>query len=76
MTRDLGSYVCSEKVKIGKASAALEIHQSASIYVASWKCSCGAIPEAPVKGLSIGSATENGKASYRDHCAAAHRVTD
>jgi hypothetical protein len=73
MTRDLSSYVCSEKVKIGKVSAALEIHQSAFIYHASWKCSCGATPEAPVKGLSISSAAENGKVSYREHCKTSHR---
>jgi hypothetical protein len=70
--RDPYSYVCSEMVKIGKASAAVEIHQSDSIYHASWKCSCGATPEAPVKGLSIASAAENGKVSYREHCAVAH----
>jgi hypothetical protein len=68
-----GSYVCSELVKIGKSSASIAIHQSTSIYEATWECSCGATQGAPVRGLSIGSAAENGKASYREHCAAAHR---
>jgi len=71
--RDAFSYVCSELVKIGKVSAPVTVHQYASIYEATWQCSCGATPEKPLQGLSISSAVENGKASYRLHCGDHHR---
>lgn len=68
-----GTYVCSELVKIGKVSAMLSVYQAYPTYEATWECSCGAKQETPIRGLSIASAAENGKASYQEHCSAAHR---
>jgi hypothetical protein len=66
-------YICNELVKVGEACGELTICESASVYEATWECSCGAKQEAPVRGPSIASAAENAKASYREHCGAVHR---
>jgi hypothetical protein len=68
-----GMYVCSELVKVGKASAEVAVFQSGAMYEALWECSCGAKQESPATGLTIASAAENSKANYREHCTAAHQ---
>ena len=67
-----GMYVCSELVKVGKASAEVAVYYSGLMYEAVWECSCGAKSESPKLGLSLGNTAANGKADYCEHCRSVH----
>ena len=69
-----GRFVFSMPVWDDWGTVQVNIHRAKGRYVATWKCSCGAIESEVMQSTSPADAAELGRVNYKAHCTAAHPV--
>ena len=71
----LGQIVSRDLVTVGSENAVVIVRWKSAWYVATWKCSCGAIESEVMQSTSPADAAELGRVNYRAHCTVAHPET-
>jgi len=69
-----GRHVRSELVRIGADRAVITVCEQRTQFVATWRCSCGAVEEEAIQSSSGPDAAALGRASFRTHCLAVHQL--